>query len=442
MSTCYNIGEFIPDDILKEVRDKFHGINYDKYIGDRLFFENSGGSLRLKSVVEADKKYALLPDCSLREHETAKELCAVQEKGIEDVRLLLNANDGSILTTYTASMAMFSMVQAIVENTPGDNVVTTSIEHPSAFDSCKYYAEKTGKELRVAQGNPKTGGIDVDSILRLVDKNTSLLSVMHASNISGANLDIEEIVRAARVIKPDLYIIVDCVQYAPHGIIDLEKTPVDGINIAPYKFFGNRGVAFAYVSDRVSVLPHNKLAAKEPNDWELGSSTPADYAAFSEIINYVCWLGNFDNSENNLSRRDQLISGMSKIKYQEQALLNRVLNGSDSAIGLRGLEGVTAHFDTNDLSKRSLILALTFDSIDCKMATQLYKEKGIVVYERVATSAYSKRILESLGLNGVVRVSPLHCNSVEDIDTFLKATNDIINEVNQSDKRLSENKIS
>lgn len=46
---------------------------------------------------------------------------------------------------------------------------------------------------------------------------------------------------AARAIKPDLYIVVDAVQHAPHGLIDLQKTPVDGVNIAPYKFFGCRG---------------------------------------------------------------------------------------------------------------------------------------------------------------------------------------------------------
>ncbi len=37
----------------------------------------------------------------------------------------------------------------------------------------------------------------------------------------------------AREIKPDLYIICDAVQHAPHGLIDLRETPVDGINFAP-----------------------------------------------------------------------------------------------------------------------------------------------------------------------------------------------------------------
>jgi cysteine desulfurase/selenocysteine lyase len=43
----------------------------------------------------------------------------------------------------------------------------------------------------------------------------------------------------------------------------------------------------------------------------------------------------------------------------------------------------------------------------------------------VATSLYSKRMLHSFGLEGAVRVSPLHCNSAADIDRFLKITIEI-----------------
>ena len=48
-----------------------------------------------------------------------------------------------------------------------------------------------------------------------------------------------------------------------------------------------------------------------------------------------------------------------------------------------------------------------------------YERRGVIVYERVASSLYSKRMLDSFGLDGAIRVSPLHCNSVADIDRFL-----------------------
>jgi cysteine sulfinate desulfinase/cysteine desulfurase-like protein len=57
------------------------------------------------------------------------------------------------------------------------------------------------------QSDAETGGVDVDAIVSLVDDETALLSVMYASNISGAKLDIATIVERARAKKPGLFII-------------------------------------------------------------------------------------------------------------------------------------------------------------------------------------------------------------------------------------------
>ena len=40
--------------------------------------------------------------------------------------------------------------------------------------------------------------------------------------------------------------------------------------------------------------------------------------------------------------------------------------------------------------------------------------ENVTVFDRVASSIYSKRMLESFGLEGAVRVSPLHCNTAEE----------------------------
>lgn len=197
-------------------------------------------------------------------------LQAIQATGTDDLRMMLNAEGGSVHAALTASGAMFEMVRAIALNVPGTNMVTTVLEHPSSYDAMERYARETGRELRVAPSNPATGGVDVDAVVRLVDEGTTLLNVIYASNISGAKLDLERIVAAARAVKPDLYIVVDAVQHAPHGLIDLQKTPVDGINLAPYKFFGCRGSGLAWLSDRAAALPHHKLSAKPEGFWDLG----------------------------------------------------------------------------------------------------------------------------------------------------------------------------
>ena len=420
----YPNGLAFSTELMQQIQDRFLYINEDKFIGKRLFFDNAGGSFRLKSVEQVFADLDAIPDCPERIHKMALYLQEVQKKGEDDIRLIFGADaSGSIITSLTASQAMFQIVGTIVENVPGKNIVTTVLEHPSAFDAASYYAQKAGLELRVAPSNKITGGVEAEAISRLIDQDTVLLSVMYASNITGAIFDMEEIVRQARAIKPDLHIVVDAVQHAPHGVIDLQRTPVDAITFAPYKFFGYRGSGIGYVSDRVAHMPHHKLAGNKSNVWDLGSPAPAQYAAVSTIVDYVCWLGS--NFTDDTDRRALFVEGMNRIKLQERALLHRMLEGGDDLPGLRHMKGITVYLDYENLTTRDFILAMGFDRIGYTQAVREYEKRNVIVYDRLASSIYSKRMLESFDMQGAVRVSPLHCNTMDDIDQFLRITQEI-----------------
>ena len=416
-------GALFPEALMREIKSRFHYVDHDMNGRERLYFDNAGGSFRLKAASEQFARIDALPDNPERIHELALFLQEVQTRGTDDVRVILNARGGSVYAALTASGGMFDMVRAIAENVAGSNMVTTALEHPSSFDAMSMYADRLGKQLRVAQSNTVTGGVDVEQILGLIDQDTTLLSVIYASNISGAKLDIQRIVQEARRIKPDLYIVVDAVQHAPHGLIDLQKTLVDGINIAPYKFFGCRGSGMCWLSERASVLPHHKLAGKKKDFWDLGSAATWQFAVVSEIVNYVSWVGgHFSGSDD---RRTQFAAGIQAIELHERALLSRLLDGSEEDPGLRKMTGVEVFLDHEDLSKRDLILAIGIANLEHAQAVREYEKRGVIVYERVATSLYSKRMLDSFGLEGAVRVSPLHCNSVADVDRFLRITREI-----------------
>lgn len=89
------------------------------------------------------------------------------------------------------------------------------------------------------------------------------------------------------------------------------------------------------------------------------------------------------------------------------------------------MPGVTVLLDHDDLPKRVLILAIALEGLEHTQAVREYEKRGVIVYERVASSLYSRRMLESFGVEGAVRVSPLHCHTAEDVDRFLEVTRDI-----------------
>lgn len=410
---------------LEELRAQFSYVDADIKGRHRLFFDNAGGSLRLKKAEEVFKKISEMPDASEHSNELALELLALEDRTRHDIKhILFGAESGVIFPSYTASQIMMEMTRIISEHAKGTNYVTTVLEHPSSFDAMTYYAEKTGCELRVAQANKMTGGVDADEVISLIDEHTAVLSCMYASNISGYIYEVDKIFKRAREINPDIYIICDAVQHAPHAAMNPEALGVDMMHFAPYKFFGIRGFALSWLSDRVASFDHHRLLGKKENDWEIGSPATAMFAAVQEVIEYVISLGQEADTGKN-DRRRCFERGMERIADHERGLLYMMLEGTSGRKGLRYMDGLSVRMDGKDLMTRDLILGIEFDGIDCVQAVKEYEKRGIVTYERSADSIYSNRMLKAFDIKGVVRLSPLHVNSEADIEEFLAVTEEI-----------------
>jgi len=422
--TDYPHGLFFSDTLQKEIKARFLNIDADPETGARVFFENAGGSLRLKAVNDVYAEADSFPDCDSRKHKRAKSLRKQTLQGFADMRLMFNAPKyGQIIAETSSSKVMFTMVRTILENVNGTNCVVSDLDHPSAYDSIVYYARRKGMEVRVAKPNPITGGVDPETFANLIDEGTALLSVIAASNHTGAVLDLERIVKLARGKKPGLHIVVDAVQHMPHGLVDVQKAPVDGINMAAYKAFGCRGFGIGYISDRVAIMDHPGIFGNLGDPWEIGGPAPAMYASVSAIVDYVCWIGQQFSSE--IDRRKLYEVGMHHIEMQERALMVHTLEGTLEVPGLRHIAHVKAHFDRETFENRDFIMAVTFDNIHYTDAVAEYQKRGIIVYDRNDSNYYSVRSLHPFGLDGIIRVSPLHCHDRSDVEKFLKATDEI-----------------
>lgn len=417
-------GVLFPSTLSARLRDEFYFVDRDSDGAERLFFDNSGGALRLRRAVEAKCALEAYPDCPDRPHERALYLREIVEHGTREIlSTVFGASEGALITELTASQAMFHMVGMILEHVPGGNVVVSSLEHPSAFDAVCYHAKRYGKEVRVIPADPVSGGILPAAAAELVDEDTCLLSVMAASNVSGYVMDLPAIVQAARAKKPGLYIISDGVQHVPHCSMDVQALALDGANFAPYKFFGVRGCGFAYVSPRVAALPHRKLLGKPQETFALGTATPGNFAAMLAVIDYVREIGRELEGEG--TAREEFVRGMHRISLHERALLNILLNGTEKARGLRHIPGINVYADGAPLSRRDLIAAIGVEGMDFSAAATAFKERGVILAERTRDSMYAKRIVEALEMPGALRVSPLHCHNTEDIERFLAVCEEI-----------------
>ena len=105
--------------------------------------------------------------------------------------------------------------------------------------------------------------------------------------------------------------------------------------------------------------------------------------------------------------------------------MDYMLDGDAAHPGLRRIPGVKVLFDKAEPGSRDFIVGMTLDGWEHAEAVREYAKRGIIVYERVASSIYSVRMLNSFGIDGCIRVSPLHCNTKEEIAEFLDVTSEL-----------------
>lgn len=80
------------------------------------------------------------------------------------------------------------------------NVVTTAGEHSAIANSVKELKTR-GVDVRIAPLN-KDSSVNVEALISLVDDNTTLVSVMHVNNETGAINDVNEIARLVKEKNP------------------------------------------------------------------------------------------------------------------------------------------------------------------------------------------------------------------------------------------------
>jgi selenocysteine lyase/cysteine desulfurase len=410
-------------DLLEKIRERFLYVDWDPYTGERVYLEASGGSLRLKSVVDVMAKEVALPDEVYRFNPASDHAVEAMEKGIEDIKIFLGAKSGYILPANSATHTIYRAANAIISHIPGSNVVTDQLEHPAVLSPTKYYAELNAKEWRFAKISNETGSVPIEDILEKIDKDTCLLCFQHASNQTGAVNDAKTIIQKAREINPDLYVIVDAVQYAPHGPIDVEDIGADAYAFGPYKAYCVKGIGFAHISERLAQLPHENLIGKPSTNWVLGSPPHAMYAAWSKVVDYLCWLGSHFTETRD--RRELVVAAKKAINQHMLALLDRLLHGTDAVEGLLDMEHVTLCGMEDEIINRMCIFLFRLNGFDSPMASEQYNRKYHVRVSARVKDAYSAFPLEGIGWPDAVRLAAAHYNTPEEIDWFLKATREM-----------------
>ena len=337
--------------------------------------------------------------------------------------LFLNANEGQVFVGESGTELLFRMIMnAVLETPEGGNVLGTTLEHPASRSACQRWAKIAKKNYISVPHNSDTGSVEADDYAKYVTPETRVATIIHTSPVTGMGVDVAAVSKAIRAVAPECFIIVDGIQHAAHGGLDVASYNIDGYAISPYKVFSRHGYGMAWISDRLTALPHDSLIDAPEGNWELGTRDTGAYATFSDVVDYFEWLG--EKFTKSTDRREKLEAAGKAIHAHEKSLTDAMLHGTGNLKGVAEMEGVQIIGGVEN-SRREGLVALSVDGIDTADVVAKLGERGVRVHIRKADH-YSGNVLNPLGLPSCVRVSMCHYNTEEEVAQFLEAMRDII----------------
>lgn len=406
-----------PPALMGQIRERFAQVDHCPVQGPRIFFENAGGALTLKSVVATSQDYAAIPDNQGRANTGSKALNATIDQAKADMARLMNASGGQFFMGESGSELLFRIIMNACLHAGGGCVLGSTIEHPASRSATARWAQVAGMYLHLVPHNDATGHITADAYADAVTPDTKVATILHTSPVTGMGMDVAAIAQAIRATAPDCLIIVDGIQHAAHGSIDLAAYNVDAYVISPYKMFSRHGYGIAWISDRMADVEHDALIGGPARNWELGTRDTGAYATLSDVAHYIEWLGTQFDPENPIP------AAARAIKDHETALTNAMIHGTGNLPGLVDMPGITILGGADNPHREGLV-SITVDQMPSGQVVDTLNTHGIRTHLR-KNDHYSGNILTPLGMDSCIRVSLCHYNTQAEVSEFLAAMKSI-----------------
>lgn len=410
------------------IRGQFPGLKRIEDGEQAVFFDNPAGTQMAQQAI--DRMVWAMTECNanLGGHFATSLLAAkLVDDAHEAAKDFVNARDvreilfGQNMTTLT-----FMMSRSLGRDfKPGDEIVVSRMDHDGNVTPWVIMAEERGLKINWLDFSPETFEFDLSRLGDIVNERTRLVAVGYASNVTGTINNVKAITQAAKTASGGKALVyVDAVQFAPHGVIDVQALGCDFLVCSAYKFYGpHYGLLWGRQELLERLTAYKVRAATEelPSKFVTGTTNREELAGIMGAIEYYEWLGRkFGGATDaTLTRRQRIVAGIEAMLRHDHALAERLIAGLKLIPNLRVM-GIT---DRANFSRRVPTVSFVLEGSDPAEIAKFMASQGIYVWDG---HNYGVEPVTRLGLidkGGVVRVGPTHYNTPAEIDRFLAALN-------------------
>jgi selenocysteine lyase/cysteine desulfurase len=230
----------------------------------------------------------------------------------------------------STSQALFNLALSMRGFIRGkNNLIVTDLDHMANVSPWESVGGKWwGGEVRRARIKDN-GCLDLDHLLSLVDRQTSVVAVTLASNSIGTLVPLPVLVPEVRRKAPSCFIVVDAVHHALHGPIDVQALDCDFLAFSGYKVFGPMLGALwgkKALLDRLVPFRVETNKNETPFKFEQGTLSNPALASLGAALRYLLWLADEIEPEAALEDRPaKFRRAMSAVAIYEREICRTVL---------------------------------------------------------------------------------------------------------------------
>jgi cysteine desulfurase / selenocysteine lyase len=246
-------------------------------------------------------------------HQLGEEATAAYENARTKVAAFIGApSRDEVVFTKNASEALNLVANTLASGLaadpryrlgPGDEVVITEMEHHSNIVPWQLACQRTGARLRWF-GLTDEGRLEVSNLEELITERTTIVSMVHQSNILGTVNSVSPIVKRAREVGA--LVMLDCSQSVPHKPVDVVDLGVDLIAFTGHKMCGPTGIGVLWGrTEMLDALPPflgggemietvdmtGSTYAQIPHKFEAGTPPIAQAVGLGAAVDYLAGLG-------------------------------------------------------------------------------------------------------------------------------------------------------
>jgi len=412
---------------IKTIREQFPALSLKDEGKARIYLDNPGGTQVPNHVLKRMEHYLIHTNSNHGgPFRTSVESDKVLEDAHQGMADLLNAKSadeiifGANMTSLT--FAVSRSIGRLLKR--GDVILLTRMDHDGNVGPWLHLAEDLGLEVKWLNFDLKTYEYDLEEAQSIFkDNNIKLAAINYASNCLGTINNVKALTEMAH--QSDTLVFVDAVQYVPHGPTDVQVIGCDFLACSPYKFFGpHQGVLWGKAEmleklEAYKVRPADNFA---PGKFETGTQLHEGQAGTLGVLEYLEWLGEtmgaeyLENFPEFSGRRKKLHAAMLAIQDYEQTLSSRLIEGLQNLAGV-DVKGISA---VKDLARRVPTVSFTVKNQNPEEIAVKLAAENIFVWHGHNYALEAVRLLGIEESGGVVRIGPVHYNTLEEIDRTLE----------------------